>query len=416
MPVGPTVSFLPGVLATVTCFDVICLFLLAGDYVDSGDRRILVTSWAYLWSLVTMGGYALAFPGVISAHPPLATAPSVAPYLYICWHAGFPLMLGAAWAPWPHRLTRQTRRDRRHSELLSTALVVAAVTAVVVATVVRFVTSWPVLIVGIDVSRMVRVTAPVAIPLVLVALGLTWHGLRNRLGPERWAAVAVLVCLCDLILTYAARYRYSVGWYGGRTLTMLAAAVLLVAMLASFRRLKATAEFNAAFDSLTGLSNRRGAHAALAGAVARARRSGAPLALIALDLDHFKDVNDRFGHPVGDTVLAAVGAALTANVRDGDLAARVGGEEFLVLLPDTGGSTATLVAERLRQAIAGLEVAAGPGLAKASLGVTCLGPQDNDAGDLLRRADGALYTAKDSGRNRVVTLPSPGVSMTSSAR
>jgi diguanylate cyclase (GGDEF)-like protein len=178
-------------------------------------------------------------------------------------------------------------------------------------------------------------------------------------------------------------------------------------MLAAFRQLKSAAEYNAAFDSLTGLANRRTAHAGLGAAVARARRAGTPLTVIALDLDHFKTVNDRHGHPAGDAVLAAVGAALIAGVRDGDVPARVGGEEFIVLLPDIAEPSAMLVAERLRTVVSALQV---PGVRQpvtASLGVAHLDPWDLDASSLLRRADEALYEAKDLGRDRVVTAAPP---------
>jgi diguanylate cyclase (GGDEF)-like protein len=184
---------------------------------------------------------------------------------------------------------------------------------------------------------------------------------------------------------------------------MVAAATLMVAMLAAFSRLKAAAEVNAASDSLTGLANRRSAYLALAGMVARARRSRTPLTVIELDLDHFKAVNDRFGHPAGDALLTEVGAALTASLRGGDVPARVGGEEFLVLLPDTDQEAAELVAERLRSVIADLDESPDGRYVRASLGVATLDPGDVDGADLLRRVDRALYVAKESGRNRVVT-------------
>ena len=408
---GPSVSFLPAVLAAVTCFDIICVYLLAGDYRDTGDRRILVTAWAYVCSLVMMSGYALAFPGVVANDPPLATAASVAPYLYIGWHVGFPVLLALAWAPWPSRLSRSTAGPARRGELWVSTSVVAIASAAVVAACVLFIDSWPVLIDGLDLAGMLTVTGPVAFPLVVVSLVLTWRGLRGRKGPERWAAVAVLVCLCDLVLTYGTLYRFSLGWYAGRSLTVVAAAVLLVAMLTTFRQLKSTAEYNAAFDSLTGLANRRTAHVGLGAAVARARRASTPLTVITLDLDHFKTVNDRHGHPAGDAVLAAVGAALIAGVRDGDVPARVGGEEFVVLLPDTVEASALLVAERLRTVVSELDVPGVPQKVTASLGVAHLDPWDLDASSLLQRADEALYAAKRLGRNRVVTAAPPVVSL-----
>jgi diguanylate cyclase (GGDEF)-like protein len=404
---GPTVSFLPDVLAAVASFDVISIYLLVGDFRDTGDRRILATAWAYTWSIVAMTGYALAFPGVFATEAPLGLTPSVAPYLYIAWHAGFPLLLGLAWAPWPARVSQSTATVRRRRDVVVSMGVVSGVSVCTVALLLWCVESLPVLIDGLDTSGMTRVTAPIAIPLTLISLLLASKGLRGRTGPERWVGVAVLVCLCDLALTYAGNSRYSAGWYAGRSLTVVAAAVLLVAMLASFRRVKAAAEFNAAFDSLTGLANRRTADAALNSAVARSRRTGAPLSVLSIDLDHFKAVNDRHGHPAGDALLAATGATLREKLRVGDIPARVGGEEFLVLMPDTDEASARLVAERIRAAVAGLEIPEVHSPVTASLGIAHLNPFDLNGGHLLLRADHALYAAKEAGRNRVVCARPP---------
>lgn len=398
---GPTLGFLPAVLMAVLCFDVISLYLLAGEFRDSGDRRILVTAWAYVLSLVAMLGYALAFPGVFSTEPPLASVPSVAPYLYILWHTGFPVLLGLAWAPWPARLTGSVQPSSR-SRLLTVTLTAVGLVSVAAATAcVTLADRWPVLIDGLDTSRMTTVTAPITLPLVLVSLILAREGLKHRTGPEKWIVLAVLVCICDLVLTYAASSRYSVGWYVGRGLTMVAAAALLIGMLASFRAMKSRAEFHAAFDGLTGLANRRNAHEILDRMIARANRATAPLSVIAIDIDHFKRINDKLGHAAGDTVLAAVGRQLTESVRSGDVPARVGGEEFLVLLPDTGLVEAHHVAERIRAALECLDIAVADRPVTASLGVAENRAGEGTAVDLLLRADQALYTAKRNGRNRV---------------
>lgn len=259
----------------------------------------------------------------------------------------------------------------------------------------------PVLIHGTDTRRMASLTAPVTLPLVVLALAASWSGTRRRKGPENWCAGAVLVCLCDLVLTYSSRYRFSLGWYAGRGLTLIAAGVVLFAMLAEFRRLKKAAEFNAAYDSLTGLPNRRSTHDTLDRLFAASRRSKTSLGVLALDLDWFKEVNDQHGHAAGDRLLTSVGAALAGAVRGADLVGRVDGEEFLALLPDTGCSGSLHVAERLRLAVA---LADAPGTGRApsvSIGVACLTSDDRDPGDLLRRTDAALYRAKAEGRNRV---------------
>jgi hypothetical protein len=181
---GPTTSFVPAMLAAVGCFDAISVALLAGDFLDTGDRRVLATSGAYLWSLVVMAGYALAFPGVLAQQPPLAVTASVAPYLYVAWHAGFPIMLALAWGPWPPRWRGPAVRPGRRRELLLSHLVVALAGAGVVSTCVTFVPSWPVLITGLDTSPMLTVTAPRVGPLILVSLVVTGRGLWNRPGPR----------------------------------------------------------------------------------------------------------------------------------------------------------------------------------------------------------------------------------------
>src|SRR4051812_39260649 len=163
----------------------------------------------------------------------------------------------------------------------------------------------------------------------------------------------------------------------------------------------AIAELHAATDSLTGLPNRRALQDTLRRMVAHAGRSLAPLTAVALDLDHFKQINDRFGHEKGDDVLAAVGQLLADTVRDSDFAARAGGEEFSILLPDTDLDGALAVAEKLRAAITRLEVPGIDARITGSFGVASLPTHAVDAPTLLRKADRALYVAKQQGRDRV---------------
>lgn len=398
-----TTSYVPAVLAAVACFDIMSVWLLAGEYLDGGDRRMLGMSLAYLWSLLVMAGYALAFPGVVSSHPPLAATASVAPYLYIGWHAGFPVLLGAAWAPWP--FLERVEHRRRSSVLICAVAAVSAAALIAVAGCVHYAQRLPVLIHGLDTSSMAKVTAPVTLPLVIASLLMCARAVRGRAGPERWSSVAILVCLCDLCLTYSSRYRYSVGWYTGRTLTVMASAVVLLAMLASFRRLKATAEFNAAYDGLTGLANRRSAYDSLAAMIARSRRTRTPLGVVMFDLDRFKQVNDNHGHAAGDEVLRSVATTLRDTVRDTDICARVGGEEFVVLLPDAGLGDARLVAERLLLRLRAHEIAAIDSSVTASFGIAELQPADATAENLLHRADQAMYLAKALGRDQVADRP-----------
>ncbi len=171
-------------------------------------------------------------------------------------------------------------------------------------------------------------------------------------------------------------------------------------VLANLRNL-AIAELRAATDSLTGLPNKRAVGDALKRMFAHASRTATPFAVVLLDLDHFKNLNDKFGHPAGDQALANVGAAMRASLRDSDFAGRNGGEEFAVILPDTDIAGAFEAAEKLRLAIARVTV---PGVGvklTASLGLAVYPDHALSPERLERLADAALYVAKRSGRNRV---------------
>jgi diguanylate cyclase (GGDEF)-like protein len=173
-------------------------------------------------------------------------------------------------------------------------------------------------------------------------------------------------------------------------------------VLANLRNL-ALAEFRAATDGLTGLPNKRAVIDTVRRMAAYASRSVAPLSAIALDLDHFKEINDTYGHDRGDDVLAAVGAVLSQTVRASDFVGRNGGEEFIVLLPDTDTQTAARVAEKLRTEISNLSI---PGVTRdisASLGIATIPDHAGDGDQVARSADRALYLAKTNGRNRVET-------------
>jgi diguanylate cyclase (GGDEF)-like protein len=158
-------------------------------------------------------------------------------------------------------------------------------------------------------------------------------------------------------------------------------------------------------DELTGLPNRRMMQRRLDAEIDRARRFAHPVSVVAIDIDHFKHLNDTCGHPTGDAALRTVAEVLAGNVRRVDVAARMGGEEFLVLLPETTAAEAATVAEKLRAAVAAREVPGGDtqpaGHLTISLGVATLREGESSA-DLVARADRALYAAKRRGRDRVV--------------
>jgi len=156
-------------------------------------------------------------------------------------------------------------------------------------------------------------------------------------------------------------------------------------------------------DALTGVFNVRFFRERLLEEVLFAKRNGTPLTLISFDLDHFKKVNDNYGHPVGDDVLSAISKAANKVVRKYEVLARVGGEEFSVLLPQCTSDYGVVTAERLRENIAKARVPLENGKSvtvTVSLGVATL-EENDDAKSLYDKADTALYRAKENGRNRV---------------
>jgi diguanylate cyclase (GGDEF)-like protein len=202
------------------------------------------------------------------------------------------------------------------------------------------------------------------------------------------------------------------GWGGlvvGGVFLAGALFVLLVCwlMLRTVKDIKRMAELEREniTDQLLGIYNRRYLDQRLKEETVRAQRYKAPLALLMLDIDHFKKVNDRYGHQVGDRVLTGIGKLLMAHIRQSDLAARYGGEEVAVVLPNTGEASAYIMAERLRQVVEQTPFSAGPDGARfnvtVSIGLATLGDTQVDSHDLITCADAALYHAKRSGRNRV---------------
>jgi diguanylate cyclase (GGDEF)-like protein/PAS domain S-box-containing protein len=161
----------------------------------------------------------------------------------------------------------------------------------------------------------------------------------------------------------------------------------------------------ASVDQLTGLGNRRAFNRQLEDAISEAQRGRHPLSLLMVDVDRFKQYNDDFGHPAGDSALRAVARTLSRSARSGDFVARYGGEEFVVLLPDTDRQDAMDVAERLRHAVSQIDTEKRP--ITASVGVSTRMPTDTavdaDLVRLISAADVALYRAKSGGRNQVVS-------------
>ena len=229
-------------------------------------------------------------------------------------------------------------------------------------------------------------TLSLHIPTLLVAVGLAWRGaaaLSGNVQAIQYGSDHLVNELLSLLLLVAASFLSLV--YGG----------MLMARLV--RRLRDMA----LKDTLTGLLNRRAAQELLEREWTAYRQKDLPFCVLMIDIDHFKHINDAYGHAVGDKVLAGLAARLREGTRPSDHAARMGGEEFLVFLPQTELASAQAAAERLRQHIALWTLEPEHLSVTVSIGVAQAAPEDEAFDDLLIRADRALYAAKAEGRNRV---------------
>jgi diguanylate cyclase (GGDEF)-like protein len=234
---------------------------------------------------------------------------------------------------------------------------------------------------------------------------------RERRRTLRWIAVGApilhgLVFLSPIALTLLWPWGTSAdGWFAAfalQTLLYVVGTAFVVVVMANERT---TAQYKTAAmtDPLTGLFNRRAFFAAATQMIAQQMRKKKPVSVLAFDLDHFKSVNDRFGHGIGDETLRLFAATASENMRVSDVIGRLGGEEFVAILPGSIAD-AMVVGERVRLAFerAGVEISGHRIGATVSIGVAESGPPLAEFGDLLGRADAALYRAKHGGRNRVV--------------
>jgi diguanylate cyclase (GGDEF)-like protein len=218
-------------------------------------------------------------------------------------------------------------------------------------------------------------------------------------------ALAVGACAAVVLLADALRLSELYALLASATLALLAG--ILVTLRRSERRLVSWLERAAATDSVTGLANRGAFGQRTEQELQRAMRSGQAFSVIVVDLDQFKDVNDRFGHQEGDSVLARAGNELARSARAADTVARLGGDEFAILLPETTGVDALDVADRMRYSLERMFAATAQPIT-GSFGVAAFPDDARTAGELTRAADEAMYEAKRAGRNRARRYLRPG--------
>lgn len=270
---------------------------------------------------------------------------------------------------------------------------------------------------GVDMSEMVPLGVTAR---SIVTFGCGWQLLRNT-GPQVRPAstLSAMFHFVWVAMLLGRAAWWLVGGYAEIDWDPTTAAALMSRILLTFvvtpsylwmltRRLDYELIRQAREDGLTGVANRRAIWDTAPRTLADATRSGRPVCLLMIDVDHFKSVNDRFGHAVGDHVLVGIASELASRLRDHDLVARVGGEEFMVLLPDIDMDDAANLAERLRLAVESREFVLPDGgvlRCTVSIGMSLFDGEDHNWERLVQDADSALYCAKRLGRNRIEFAP-----------
>jgi diguanylate cyclase (GGDEF)-like protein len=435
----PVAGFVPAYQATVFLFYAMSFLHLVTYVRHTGAVALLHIATGCLFSALILLMQMFSFP-IWGPEQLVGSTPATTSWLWTFWHLGPTIFtfsyLAARWSGGPLRTAAHPVTNR--------AILLTAGGAVALVAAATAVSTWglpwlPTIVVGDDYRALTTSgVGPAVLIATLLSLGILAVRTRCATQVELCLAISLVLLVMDDLLTLTGGSRLSLGWYAGRAEAALSAAMLLglfllevnrrftrvsvrAASLAELqeeltRRVDEQAETNAALarlarqDGLTQLANRRTLDEALASEWRRARREHLPLALLMIDVDHFKLYNDRQGHPAGDACLRIV-ARLIADLanRSGDLAARYGGEEFVLLLPGTDQHGARVIAETLRTALRNARIphdATPSQLVTVSIGAASIVPMtDDDATEtLVAAADQALYRAKRGGRDRVVAV------------
>ena len=399
----PLVAMLLAATATV-CAVVALLMLVQAQANASLPMAVLSAGFAY--AAATMVPYGLLFPGMF---PGLAEAigarATAVEYLWFLWQAGLlSAILAYQWLRMGERSDpAASTRGRRFIGGLVLAFIILTPLAI-----------WlpmlpPAMAAGHRTEVFSSFMAPVIALLAAASVFETFRGRSRANVIDVWMTIASFGIFVEMYLIVAGLRSFTLGWYAGRAIVLVALSAVLAVMLVRASRRFAdlieraeVLEGEAHTDILTGLPNRRRFDEEFARAFGSAIRRSSPIGVAIVDIDHFKNYNDAFGHQAGDGALRRIAAAIAESVeRSGDFAARYGGEEFVVILEDTTLAGAAGVGERIRNAVldAGIAAPSG-GLLSVSVGVAARLPGSTGEA-LLRQADAALYDAKRSGRNRV---------------
>ncbi|MGE5467635.1 MAG: diguanylate cyclase domain-containing protein [Ignavibacteria bacterium] len=425
----------------VLLVDAITSFVLFEQFRYHRRTIYVVLACAYLFSALVSIPFLLSFPGALRADGlPAIGAKQSSIWVWHCWHVIFPALIAAALLPHHERGEPAVRPEHVSRWVLGATASATGLAAGVAVAVTIFHDDLPVLINGArtPLSSAFYVAGGIAAAATLVAMMLAWRlGWQRRTILHLWLAVSMTAFLVDVAASLAAYTRFTVGWYFGRVESMLAASLLMLVFLreadrlyrhisnavtdlshandrlkrmveerdllvAQLKRSEEQVRQLAYYDSLTELPNRRLLLDRLGQALAQARRHHYSMAVMFLDLDRFKQINDTLGHEAGDDLLRQVAVRWRSCMRSGDTVCRSGGDEFIVVLPEIAQvQDAALVAGKMVNALDEPVVVAGQDVrVTTSIGIAVY-PIDgtDDVQELMKKADRAMYAAKAQGRN-----------------
>jgi diguanylate cyclase (GGDEF)-like protein len=432
---------LPHIPAFVAVYDsalfvvyLVTAVLLYGHGVTLRSSALFLLADGFLYASAMIAPHLLTYPEVFSADGLLGANSQTTAWIFQFWHVGFPLCVIGYSLMMPRECSRGPGirsifgSAGRHVSCTLLMAVLSALLAIHGANILPDIMKGTL---GYT-HRMFWIVSAIWI-LNGFALYVLWRK-KPRAALDLWLIVTMVAWLLEVALVAVFNAgRYDLGFYVGRVHGLLAASMVLVALVIENGRLYAhlgrahervrlkasELERLNATDALTGIANRRVFGETLGREWHRSLRSGRPLSLLMLDVDHFKPYNDTHGHLGGDDCLRSVAQALASCTRRAsDLVARYGGEEFAILLPDTGESDASAVAQSACRAVLSLGIPHGKSSVNdcvtVSIGVATFVPPPAFVGklagkpsSLIDAADQALYEAKQQGRNRVVVQVQP---------
>ena len=397
----PAMALAHAMLAS--CFSAITALLMVGHARNTGRRGYLLIGGTFAYLAGVLVFLPLYFPGAVFPGRNIWGDLQSATNLYYAWHFAFPIGIAAS-AVLIYVDQRNHRRPGLSRAQQWGGLVVTASGVVVTLLLATFGADFLPAVLGPDGSKTPYAMAldMVLVVVCVATVAVTAFCARNGSLIGMWLTALALLVLGEAVVNLNATERFTVGWYASRFLWLIAVAALLTALVWNLSRIDRANSELAAHDSLTGCASRISLLDTMRREIARSRDLGTEIALLWVDLDGFKGINDQLGHQVGDDVLRQVVERLFGQVRPGDHVGRLGGDEFGVLLcDDVAEGRVDAVADRvlaairepIRSADSLLHVTAAVGVARA--------PTDARAAeDLLLCADLAMYAAKNRGGDR----------------